>query len=147
MKKFFSLVLAFLFVFAFASCETKSKIVEGSLLFDCGAASLENIESFSILHENGSDNTEITKAEDIELLCHYMYVEDLPAEELPELLTFPKTKRLSITINENSWTLYLRDDGTVTALSEDEGYKTYQADEEYRITLEKFDSWNSTYGG
>lgn len=143
MKKVFSLVLIFLLVIALASCETKSGIVEGSILFDCGAASLEDIESFNILD---ADSTKITKAEDIEMLCHYMYVGELPAEELPELLSFPKTKRLSITINGKPHTLYLRDDGTLTVLSEGEGYKTYQADEEYRITSEKFSSWNSVYG-
>ncbi len=88
-------------------------------MYDLGAESFEDIEKVGFRHEeyqgDYEDKIEITKNEDIEILCNYSYSSDYPSEELHKLSVFP-TNSLYVTVDGVEYQLVLGENGELTTV-------------------------------
>ena len=118
--------------------DVSKDFVEGSLLYDLGATSIESIESCRLLDDGPVAEVFIGK-EDFDIFAKYRFVENFnPKDKIHEVLLWPKNQRISIIINGNWFTLYLPEDGRIV-VQVSGSFKVYQADENNRITHEKFE--------
>ena len=118
--------------------------MEGSLLYDLGATSIESIESCRLIDDGPVAEVYIGK-EDFDMFAKYRYIEDFsPIDKIHEVLVWPKNQRISIIINGTWFTLYLPEDGRIVVQASG-CFKVYQADEKSRITHEKFEELVKKY--
>ena len=118
--------------------DVSKDFVEGSLLYDLGATSIESIESCRLLDDGPVAEVFIGK-EDFDIFAKYRFVENFnPKDKIHEVLLWPKNQRISIIINGDWFTLYLPEDGRIV-VQVSGSFKVYQADENNRITHEKFE--------
>ena len=150
MKKIFAILLVLVVGFCFCSCSENEPITEDSLLYFCGVKTLEDIEKIEFIYEEyqyiHEGNVEITESEDLEIFKYYKYQSDFPDNRLHELFIFPCDK-FTLTVNGKLYNFYLHEDGSLTSVPAQDvkGLKTYQADEEHRITKDKFNEWIIKY--
>ena len=149
MKKLLLSITCFLLTLALCGCGShallRDDFAEGSLLFDMGAGSAESIEKCTIIDDGAVPEILLPK-EEYNLFAKYRYKSDYPSDKLHELMVFPTNKLINISVGGNNYVLYLRKDGSIGAkLSEEAGFKLYQADESNRITPEKFKSLVNKY--
>lgn len=142
MKKALIIIIGFLITVALCGCGNRAlssnDFAEGSLLFDMGASSTESIEQCTLIDDGAVPEILLPK-EEYNLFAKYRYESDYPSDKLHELMVFPTNKLINMSVDGNNYALYLRNDGSIGAkLSEEEGFKLYQADESNRITPEKF---------
>ena len=126
--------------------DVSKDFIEGSLLFDMGANSIENVEYCKIIDEDSV--TEIlVEEEEFNLFAKYRYKEVYPLDKLHELTVFPNNKRINISIEGDVFVLYLMEDASIVVnIIEEEGYRLYAAEKEYQITSEKYDDLVKEYG-
>lgn len=133
MKKLFLIGIVIILILVCCSCNSENTFVEGSLLYDLGAKSFENIEKVGFWHEeyqgDYEEKIEITKNEDIEILCNYNYSSDYPSDELHKLFVFP-TNSLYVTIDEVEYQLVLSENSELTTVPNNNFNKarTYKAE-------------------
>jgi hypothetical protein len=142
-KKFFVFIICFFCFLILCSCGENNQIsedfVEGSLLFDMGAKSTEDIEYCKII-DDGPIPEIFIDDEEFDLFVKYRYKSDYPFDKLHELLLFPENKRIDICIEGNVFALYLMDDGNIGVQTlKGEAFKIYYADKNDRITPKKYD--------
>ena len=143
------LLFVFLLTVALCGCGNRAlssdDFAEGSLLFDMGASSTESIEQCMLI-DDGAVSEILLPKEEYNLFAKYRYESDYPSDKLHELMFFPTNKLINISVGGNNYVLYLREDGSIGAkLSEEAGFKLYQADVSNRITPEKFKSLVNKY--
>lgn len=141
MKKIIALIFVGLVIFSFCSCvESKGNIEykKGDLFFDIGASSQNDIESVIIIHD-GEPSEIVLLKEDVKKFEKYKLQEDYQLPELHELLIFPKNKRLTVSVNDNIFSLYLLENGVMAVAFPDGEFKAYQAEGEYSIDSIKYD--------
>ncbi len=118
--------------------DVSKDFVEGSLLYDLGATSIESIESCRLIDDGPVAEVYIGK-EDFDIFAKYRYVENFnPKDKIHEVLSWPDNQRISIIVNGAWFTLYLPEDGRIV-VQVSGSFKVYQADENNRITHEKFE--------
>ena len=149
MRKILLFVIGFVFIITLCCCGNptvaNSDFVEGSLLFDMGANSMEDIEYCEIIDDGAIPEIFIGE-DDFKLFTKYQYKSDYPFDKLHELIVFPKNKRMSICVNGNVFALYLMEDGNIgVQISEEEGFKVYQADKQNQITPDKYNKLVKKY--
>lgn len=149
MRRILLFVIGFVFIITLCCCENhiveNNDFVEGSLLFDMGANSMEDIEYCEIIDEGAIPEIFIGE-DDFKLFTKYQYKSDYPFDKLHELIVFPKNKRMIICVNGNVFALYLMEDGNIgVRISEEEGFKLYQADKKHKITSDKYDELVKKY--
>lgn len=142
MKKALIVIIVFFLIAVLCSCGSHAlssdDFAEGSLLFDMGAGSAESIEQCTIIDDGAVPEILLPK-EEYNLFAKYRYKSDYPSDKLHELMVFPTNKLINISVGGNNYVLYLREDGSIGAkLSEEAGFKLYQADVSNRITPEKY---------
>ncbi len=139
MKKTLSIIICCFILLALCSCATaNTDFKEGSLLFDMGATSFDSIDSCKIIDDGPIPEVILDKAE-YEAFAKYRYKSDYPSEKLHELIVFPTNKLFNITIEGKTFALYLMENGDIgVRISEESGYKIYEADGKYKITQEKY---------
>ena len=148
---FLKKLLLFVFLLAVTLCGCGNRALssddfaEGSLLFDMGAGSAESIEQCTIIDDGAVPEILLPK-EEYNLFAKYRYKSDYPSDKLHELMVFPTNKLINISVGGNNYVLYLRKDGSIGAkLSEEAGFKLYQADVSNRITPEKYEKLVKKY--
>ena len=120
-------------IFACCSCASQNTFAEGNLLYDLGAKSFADIEKVGFWYKeyqgDYEEKIEITKNEDIEILCNYSYSSDYPRDELHKLFVFP-TNSLYVTIDGVEYQLVLRENGELTTVPNNNFSKarTYKAE-------------------
>ena len=142
MKKALIVIIGFFLIAALCGCGSHAlssdDFAEGFLLFDMGAGSAESIEQCTII-DDGAVPEILLPEEEYNLFAKYRYKSDYPSDKLHELMVFPTNKPINISVGGNNYVLYLREDGSIGAkLSEEAGFKLYQADVSNRITPEKY---------
>ncbi len=150
MKKIFCFILILNILFL-SSCTANKVLSEGQLLYDCGAESSADVQKYEFIYEgydeyNGDNQLVITDESDQALFSHYEYVSDWPSEQLHELYLFP-SNTFTITVNDQAFTFYLSEDGSLTSVpsANVSGRKTYQAEKKYRITEDKLNELIAKY--
>lgn len=148
---FLKKLLLFVFLLAVTLCGCGNRALssddfaEGSLLFDMGAGSAESIEQCTLIDDGAVPEILLPK-EEYNLFAKYRYESDYPSDKLHELMVFPTNKLINISVGGNNYVLYLREDGSIGAkLSEEAGFKLYQADVSNRITPEKYEKLIKKY--
>ncbi len=148
---FLKKLLLFVFLLAVTLCACGNRalssddLAEGSLLFDMGAGSAESIEQCTLIDDGAVPEILLPK-EEYNLFAKYRYESDYPSDKLHELMVFPTNKLINISVGGNNYVLYLREDGSIGAkLSEEAGFKLYQADVSNRITPEKYEKLIKKY--
>lgn len=121
---------------------TKNSFVEGNLLYDLGAQSLDDIETIEFQYkENVADmenRPEITDYEDISVFCHYTYDSDYPKDQWHVILAFPNDS-FYVTIGDAQYQLYLHEDGALTIVPNAQSTaRTYKAEDGQGFTHDKF---------
>ena len=149
MKKTLLFVTGFVLIITLCCCVNptvaNNDFAEGYLLFDMGANSMEDIEYCEIIDEGAIPEIFIGE-DDFKLFTKYQYKSDYPFDKLHELIVFPKNKRMIICVNGNVFALYLMEDGNIgVRISEEEGFKLYQADKKHKITSDKYDELVKKY--
>ena len=149
MKKALIVIIGFFLIAALCGCGSRAlssdDFAEGSLLFDMGAGSAESIEQCTII-DDGAVSEILLPKEEYGLFAKYRYESDYPSDKVHELMVFPTNKLINISVGGNNYVLYLRENGSIGAkLSEEAGFKLYQADVSNRITPEKFKSLVNKY--
>ena len=142
MKRKLLFVTFFVLIITLCGCGNltvaNNDFVEGSLLFDMGANSIDDIDYCKIIDDGPIPEIFIDK-EDFNLFAKYRYKGDYPSDKLHELLVFPTNKPINISIDEKVFALYVMEDGNIgVRISEEEGFKVYQADKENQITSDKY---------
>ena len=119
MKKISLILMIIVLILVCCSCGKKSTFVEGNLLYDLGAKSLDDIEKVEFMYEEYesyySDRLEITENEDIQMLCRYIYSMDYPTDKLHEIYVFPSNS-FYVTIGDVEYQLFLGEDGNLTTV-------------------------------
>ena len=148
---FLKKLLLFVFLLAVTLCGCGNRALssddfaDGSLLFDMGAGSAESIEQCTLIDDGAVPEILLPK-EEYNLFAKYRYESDYPSDKLHELMVFPTNKLINISVGGNNYVLYLRKDGSIGAkLSEEAGFKLYQADVSNRITPEKYEKLIKKY--
>ncbi len=148
---FLKKLLLFVFLLAVTLCGCGNRALssddfaDGSLLFDMGAGSAESIEQCTLIDDGAVPEILLPK-EEYNLFAKYRYESDYPSDKLHELMVFPTNKLINISVGGNNYVLYLREDGSIGAkLSEEAGFKLYQADVSNRITPEKYEKLIKKY--
>ena len=149
MKKALIVIIGFFLIAALCGCGSHAlssdDFAEGSLLFDMGAGSAESIEQCTLIDDGAVPEILLPK-EEYNLFAKYRYKSDYPSDKLHELMVFPTNKLINISVGGNNYVLYLREDGSIGAkLSEEAGFKLYQADVSNRITPEKYEKLIKKY--
>lgn len=149
MKKLCLLIAVLILTLSLCSCEkTDTTLQEGQLLYDCGATTVKDVAKYEFLYKEYQGDPEnklaITNQKDFTVFEHYTYVSDLPAEQFHEIFAFP-SNTFTITVSGKTYNFYLHDDGSLTYIPGNSRAKTYQADENHRITPEKLDKWIVKY--
>ncbi len=136
MKKIRLILMTIVLILACSSCGEKNTFVEGSLLYDLGAKSFEDIEKVEFLYEEYQGDYEqkpvITQKKDIELLLNYKYSSKYPSDKLDELFIYP-TNSIYVTIRGVQYQLCLGDDGSLTTVPGNKSW-TYKAEQDKGIT-------------
>ena len=120
----------------------KNSFVEGNLLYDLGAQSLDDVEMVELQYkENVADignRPEITDYEDISVFCHYTYDSDYPKDQWHVILAFPNDS-FYVTIGDMQYQLYLHEDGALTIVPNAQSTaRTYKAEDGQGFTHDKF---------
>ncbi len=148
MKKILLLVVCFFVSIALCSCanpiDADKDFVEGSLLFDMGADSIESIEYCKII-DDGDIPEIFVGEEDFDLFSKYRYKSDYPTDKLHELMVFPTNKLINISIDGKEFALYIMENGDIGVQISEDGYKLYEADKNNQITPKKYDKLVSKY--
>ena len=148
LKKILLFVTCFFIFITLCSCgnhtDVNEDFVEGSLLFDIGASSIENVEWCKIINDGTIPEIFIGE-DDFSLFAKYRFKSDYPFDKLHELLVFPKNKLINICIDGKEFALYLMEDGNIGVRISEEGFKLYQADKNNQITPEKYDNLVNEY--
>ncbi len=148
--KRFCLSVVLMFCLLLCSCGTTETFSEGDLLFDCGAKEYADVEKYEFFHEDYVGTYEqgipITDETDWALFKHYRYVCNFPFKQVHTILLYP-SNTFTVTVNGKPYSFFLHEDGSLTSLPDGKGntLKTYQADEEHRITPEKLQEWVIKY--
>ena len=139
MKKTLLIIICCFILLALCSCATaNTDFKEGSLLFDMGATSFESIDS-CIINDDGPIPEIILDKAEYDVFAKYRYKNDYPSDKLHELMVFPTNKLINVTVNDNTFALYLMPNGDIgVKISDDEPFKVYEADGKYKITQEKY---------
>ena len=123
MKKFITFIICMLLLLSASACTTSdSKPSDNSSKANTensisliralrGTDNISVIKSLSIVHEYGTDKTEITDSNDWTFIEKYTYSHIYPSEELSILFTFPGTN--IIQIDDVGEQLYLMKDGSI----------------------------------
>ena len=154
MKKFITYIICMLLLLSASACTTsdskpsdnssKSNTENSISLIRAlrGTDNISVIKSLSIVHEYGTDKTEITDSNDWTFLEKYTYIHIYPSEELSVLFTFPGTS--IIQIDDVGEQLYLMKDGSIVKqeMCGDSGvdnrtYEVYRAEGKYMLNEEK----------
>lgn len=110
-----------------------------------GANSMEDIEYCTIIDEDTVQDIFINE-DDFKFFAKYQYISDYPFDKLHELIVFPTNKLINICVDDNVFALYLMEDGNIgVRISEEEGFKLYQADEKNQMTPDKYDKLVNKY--
>lgn len=149
MKKMLLFFIGFVLIITLCCCGKQTDVnkdfVEGSLLFDIGANSMDEVEYCNIIDDGAIPEIFIGE-DDFNLFAKYRYKSDYPSDKLHELIIFPTNKLINISVNGKEFALYLMEDGNIgVRISEEEGFKLYQADKKYQITPKKYDALVSKY--
>ena len=141
-NKMLFILLAIILTFVCCSCASENSFVEGNLLYDLGAKSLDDVEKVEFLYKEKfvdvENRPEITEHEDISILCNYTYASDCPKDMYAVLFAFPNDS-FYVTINNSQYQLYLHEDGALTIVPNDNTTaRTYTAEEGKGFTYEKF---------
>lgn len=149
MKKIVLFVTGFVLIITLCCCGKQTDVnkdfVEGSLLFDMGVNSMEEVDYCKII-DDGDIPEFFLSEEDLKLFAKYQYKSDYPSEKLHELIVFPTNKLINISVDDKVFALYLMEDGNIgVQISEEEGFKLYQADKKNQITPEKYDKLVNKY--
>ena len=149
MKRVLLVITVFFIIVTLCCCGnptvTNNDFVEGSLLFDIGANSIDDIEYCEIIDDGAIPEIFIGE-DDFNLFAKYRYKSNYPSDKLHELIVFPKNKRMIICVNGNVFALYIMEDGNIgVQISEEEGFKLYQADKKNQITSDKYDKLVKKY--
>lgn len=141
MKKVLLLILIFIIFFAFCSCGNTPSIEEGTLLYDCGIKSIDDIDKCVIVYDDPDNPVKVTDFNDLLSLVYYKDSGACPSELLPEVMLFPGPKRINITFGDKSCWFFLMEDGTIVTPvgSTHEYIWLYKASEENILTLEKIE--------
>lgn len=142
MKRILLFVTFFVLIITLCGCGNltvaNNDFVEGYLLFDMGANSIDDIDYCKIIDDGPIPEIFIDK-EDFNLFAKYRYKGNYPSDKLHELIVFPTNKLINISIDEKMFALYVMEDGNIgVRISEEEGFKVYQADKENQITSDKY---------
>lgn len=115
------------------------------MLFDMGANSMDDIEYCKII-DDGVVPEIIIDEGDFDLFAKYRYKGNCPSDKLHELIVFPTNKLINISVAEKVFALYVMEDGNIgVQISEEEGFKVYQADKKNQITSDKYDKLVKKY--
>jgi len=149
MKRILLFVIGFVLIIILCCCGNptvaNNDFVEGSLLFDMGANSMDDIEYCKII-DDGVVPEIIIDESDFDLFAKYRYNGNYPSDKLHELIVFPTNKLINISIDEKVFALYVMEDGNIgVRISEEEGFKVYQADKKNQITSDKYDKLVKKY--
>ena len=149
MKRILLLAIGFGLIIILCCCGNptvaNNDFVEGSLLFDMGANSMDDIEYCKII-DDGVVPEIIIDESDFDLFAKYRYNGNYPSDKLHELIVFPTNKLINISIDEKVFALYVMEDGNIgVRISEEEGFKVYQADKKNQITSDKYDKLVKKY--
>lgn len=145
MKKNILLVLIITTLFTLCACNDTATFEEGTLLYDCGITSMDDIDSCTLLYDETGE-MEITNMEDLIPLSKYEYKEVCPSETLPQLLLFPKTKWINISFNGEDQRFLVMEDGIIgVASAEGVGFLLYEAPAEHRLTPSKMEKLYEKY--
>ena len=110
-----------------------------------GANSMDDIEYCKII-DDGVVPEIIIDESDFDLFAKYRYNGNYPSDKLHELIVFPTNKLINISIDEKVFALYVMEDGNIgVRISEEEGFKVYQADKKNQITSDKYDKLVKKY--
>ena len=142
MKKIIAIILIIILNLSLCGCSGKEKITEDSLLYLCGAKTIQDIEKIEFIHQDYQNyqegEIEITQTQDFEIFKYYKYQSDFPSDRVHELHLYP-TNRFTITVNEEIYRFYLQDNGSLTYIPTDNtAPKTYTAENNRGITKQKF---------
>ena len=142
MKRILLFVTAFVVIITLCGCVNLTvagnDFAEGSLLFDMGANSIDDIDYCKII-DDGAIPEIFIEQDDFDLFAKYRYKDDYPSDKLHELMVFPTNKLINISVDEKVFGLYVMEDGNIgVRISEEEGFKVYQADKENQITSDKY---------
>ena len=160
MRKWISGLLAVMMLFGFTACSGainvsddgsdtttqnaggKNSFVEGNLLYDLGAQSLDDVEMVELQYkENVADienRPEITDYEDVSIFCNYTYDSDYPKDQWHVILAFPNDS-FYVTIGDVQYQLYLHEDGALTIVPNAQSTaRTYKAEDGQGFTYDKF---------
>lgn len=144
------LVIAVFFIIVTLSCcgnptVANNDFVEGSLLFDIGANSIDDIEYCKIIDDGTIPETYIGE-DDFKLFAKYRYKSNYPSDKLHELIVFPTNKLINISVAEKVFALYVMEDGNIAVkISEEGGFKLYHADKQNQITPDKYNKLLKKY--
>lgn len=149
MKRILLFVTAFVVIITLCGCVNLTvagnDFAEGSLLFDMGANSIDDIDYCKIIDDGAIPEIFIDQ-DDFDLFAKYRYKDDYPSDKLHELMVFPTNKLINISVDEKVFGLYVMEDGNIgVRISEEEGFKIYQADKSNKITPDKYDNLVKKY--
>ena len=149
MKKTLLFVTGFVLIITLCCCGNptvaNNDFAEGYLLFDMGANSMDDIEYCKII-DDGVVPEIIIDEGDFDLFAKYRYKSNYPSDKLHELIVFPTNKLINISVAEKVFALYVMEDGNIgVQISEEEGFKVYQADKKNQITSDKYDKLVKKY--
>ena len=149
MKRILLFVTAFVVIITLCGCVNLTvagnDFAEGSLLFDMGANSIDDIDYCKII-DDGAIPEIFIEQDDFDLFAKYRYKDDYPSDKLHELMVFPTNKLINISVDEKVFGLYVMEDGNIgVRISEEEGFKIYQADKSNKITPDKYDNLVKKY--
>lgn len=144
MKKLIIVVLVVFIVVTFGACDD-NKTIEGDLLYEIGADSLEDVETGEIQCKCDCPGDKIIEdTDDLKFLSNYKYDSDYPQEKLAELLLSPNNF-ITVTVNGEGWRFRLLEDGSLVGVTYGISCRTYKADAEHCLTQDKFDDLHSEY--
>ena len=145
MKKAILLTLILTVICTLSACTSTPSFREGTLLYDCGITSLEDIDISTIMYDETGE-VEITDKEDLIPLTQYEYEGVCPAETLSQLILFPATKRISVSFNDKTQKIFIMEDGTIGVnIADGEGFLLYEAPSAHRLTPEKLEEIYKKY--
>lgn len=166
MKKLFSIILCVTMLVCLAACKTPSAPTNNSSEINQNEYELtliraltatddvSSIQSFEIIHEYSSDGTIISDSTDLKFLEKYTYSHIYPSDKLHELLLFPNTYIINITINDTVNKVYLLKDGSIVKSQmcgdsevTDIDFDVYTADSQYMLTQERLIELLKKYDG